>query len=327
MLVAVLGASGCGGVSGSSQSSSSRPATSTNARHSEPGSLVTRVAPARIPVPLSGEAAAPAVGGGVLVFGGVDAADVSTAAITRVSPGAIAARPGGSLSEPLHDAAAARLGGGSVVFGGGAETELDSVERLGSGRRARVIGRLPSARSDLSAASAGGRAVLLGGYDGVSTVGEILETRDGKTFRRIGSLPVPVRYGATAPIGRIVYVLGGELADGTDTDAVQAVDVRTGAADTVARLPRPLSHASAVALGGRVYVLGGRVGGVDGRAVDNVFSFDPRDGRIAAAGRLPVPVTNATATVSRGIGYLVGGIGASGAPLVSIVTARLVAAT
>jgi hypothetical protein len=319
---------GCGGSdAGTSASTATMTSSSTAAaKPAPPEKLVTRVAQAGIPAPLSGEAAAPVPGGGVLVIGGVDAADVSTATITSVGPGARAVRPAGSLAEPLHDAAAARLGDATLVFGGGAATELDSVERIAAGGKATTIGTLPSARSDLSAVSAGGQAVVLGGYDGTSTVGDILSTRDGKAFRRVGSLPIPVRYGAVALTGSTVYVLGGELADGSDTDEVQAVNARTGAARVVARLPRSFSHASAVALGGRVYVLGGRVGGVNGKAVDQVLSFDPATNRIARAGRLPMPVTNATAAVSGGVGYLAGGLGASGTPLTSIVTARLVPA-
>lgn len=261
--------------------------------------------------------------GGVLVIGGVDAADASTSSVSEISAGGRSVPSAGSLAAPLHDAAAATLGGKTFVFGGGAATTIDSVEMLSASGQSQVVGALPGTRSDLSAVTVGSRVLILGGFDGTTTVGQVLETGDGHTFRDVGSLAVPVRYGAVAAVGQTIYVLGGELADGGDTSAIQAVDAQSGNAKVIGHLPRALSHASAVALGGRVYVLGGRVGGVNGKAVDQVLSFDPLTNRVRAAGHLPMPVTNATAAVTGAIGYLAGGIGSSGAPLRSVITLRL----
>src|SRR5439155_23643405 len=115
---------------------------------------------------------------------------------------------------------------------------------------------------------------------------------------------------------------GGDLADGTDSDAIQSIDVRSHRAKLIGRLPTPLSHASAVALGGRVFILGGRIGGV---ATDRVLSFEAGEARVKPAGHLPTAVTNAAAASAGGTGYLIGGLGASGTALSSIITTRLVA--
>jgi hypothetical protein len=167
VLVVVIG---CGG-------GSSGPSTHTASRSKpkpRPTKLVARRAGARLPTPISGEAAVAMPGGGVLSIGGVDPSDVSTASVVAVPPKGTP-RPAGSLAEPLHDAAAAVVGGRTLVFGGGAATELDSVEALRPGARGRIVGHLPSPRSDLAAATIGDRAYALGGFDGTTTVADVLE--------------------------------------------------------------------------------------------------------------------------------------------------------
>lgn len=294
----------------------------THQRSAGPGRLVAKASSARLPAPLSGQAAAPA-GSSVLVIGGIDASDASTASVSEIGPGAARVRGRGSLATPLHDVAAATVGNETLVFGGGEASTVDSVEALAPGRPAGVVGHLPGPRSDASAVTVGDSAFVFGGYDGVSTVAPVLETPDGRSFRTIGSLQIPVRYAAVAAIGPTIYALGGELADGADTDAIQAIDTRTGKVSVVGHIPTALSHASAIALGGRVYLLGGRVGGVNGSATRTILAFDPPSRRVSAVGRLPMAVTNAAAATAGGVGYLAGGLGASGSPLASIVTLRL----
>ena len=97
-------------------------------------------------------------------------------------------------------------------------------------------------------------------------LGSVLETRDGRSFIAIAQLPVPVRYTSVAERGRTVFVIGGELADGTDTSDIQAVNLSSGRASIAGRLPAGLSHASAVNLRGRVLLLGGRLDGTHHRS-------------------------------------------------------------
>ncbi len=293
-----------------------RPPASPKPR--KPRKPVARLLPARLPAPISGEAAI-ATGGGVLSIGGVDPSDVSTAAIVRVPP---SGKPDvyGSLAEPLHDAAAAPVRGRILVFGGGASTEFDSVEALRPGGRGQVVGHLPSARSDVSTATIGSGAFVIGGFDGTSALEDVLETADGGSFRRVASLRVGVRYAAVAPIGRTIYVVGGELTAGADSTAIQAVDPAAGRTRIVGHLPTATSHASAVVLGGRVYVLGGRIAGV---ASDQIIAFDPTTGSARPIGRLPYPVQNAAAAATGGIAFLIGGLGSDGSTLDSIATVTL----
>lgn len=282
--------------------------------------LLARDASYSLPSAVSGEAVV-ARPHGFLVIGGLDSGDVSTSEVAEV--GASGGRVGsaGSLSEPRHDMAAAAIGGRVLVFGGGSATELDSVEMLNTGGSGRTIGRLPTTRSDLSALAVGGRAYVLGGYDGQAPTGVVLRTSDGHRFTPVATLPIAFRYAAAVVVGETIYTFGGELANGSDTGAIQALDVRTDRARIVGHLPRPLSHASAIVLGARIYVLGGRTREVP---TARILSFDPVTGRLVAAGRLPMPVSDAAATTAAGTGYLVGGLDLGGATRARVVELRLV---
>ena len=282
--------------------------------------LVARTSPQYLPAPISGEAAV-ASRNGVLSIGGLDSNTVSTSSVVELRPPDGKARAAGSLVEPLHDAAAAAIAGKTLVFGGGSASTIDSVESLARRGTSSIVGHLPVPRSDLSAATVGGRAYVLGGYDGSVPVGDVLQTGDGRSFKRIASLPTPVRYAAVVPKGHVIYAFGGEIASGQDSDVIQAVDVSTHSARVIGHLARATSHASAVALGRRIYVLGGRSGAT---ATDRILAFDPASKRISVAGRLPYPVMNAAATTAGGVGFLIGGLGAAGTALDAVATIRLV---
>jgi hypothetical protein len=280
---------------------------------------VAEVAKHELPAPVSGEAAVGAPGR-VLVVSGLDSSDVSTAraSVLHVASGRFTPFP--PLPEARHDAAIATLGGKVLIFGGGSLGELDSVESLSPGSSWEPVGRLPTTRSDLSAVNVGGQVYLLGGYDGNLPLAPVLRTGDGRSFSAVANLPIPFRYAAVVAIGKTIYTFGGVLASGADTDAIQAIDTRSGRARVIGHLDRPLSHASAVALGGRAYVLGGRSQEVP---TDEILAFDPSTERLRPAGHLPFPVTNAAAAGVGDIGYLIGGLDTEGSSLSSVIEVRL----
>jgi len=313
---AVLGASG--GSSSDRRASNLRASNPhTLNRPAPPGTprLIARLSPNRLPAAVSGEAAA-AGAGGVLVIGGLNSADVSTDSVFRVDPTTGIAASAGALAEPLHDAAAAQTAGHVLVFGGGSLTELDSVESLSAGGRGALVGRLPSARSDLSAVAVGAYIYVLGGYDGQAPIGAVLRTTNGRTFRTVAELPVPFRYAAVTAVGNLIYTFGGELANGSDSNAIQVIDTSTGRASVIGRLTRPVSHASAVTLGGRILIMGGRS---HEAATNRILAFDPTSHRLSLAGRLPLPVTNSAAARTGNAVYLLGGLDAAGKTLASVI--------
>ena len=276
-----------------------------------------------LPAPISAESVA-GVPGGLLILGGLDSSESSVSGVFALDPATGRLHEYGALTTPLHDAAAALLGKRVLVFGGGEEASSDEVQALpastGSGTSvtARSIGRLPTVRSDLSAATIGDRAYVLGGYDGQVPLDSVLVTGDGSSFERVASLPAPARYMATAALGDKVYAFGGETASGGASDAIREFDPGAGTARVTGHLSQPISHAAAVALGGRVYVLGGEARGAPS---DRIWSFDPARGTVTPAGRLPFPVAGGAAATLGDSGYLVGGTGQAGA-LASVIRLR-----
>lgn len=272
----------------------------------------------RLSQPRSGEALV-SQGNRLLVIGGLDSGGLSTADVLELDPVRGGIKTVGTLAEPLHDLAAARLRARILVFGGGSIATTAAEQVLVPNGKAHVVGQLPASASDLSALSLAGHAYVVGGYDGQTTVGSVLEAGASGRLRQIGQLPTAVRYTALAAFGDRIYAFGGELSDGSDTDLIQEIDPGTGRAWVRARLPHTLAHASAITLGGRIYLLGGRAGG---QSSAQMSSFDPASGRIEAAGKLPQPVSNAAAATVGRSGYLVGGIAADGRTLSTLIQIR-----
>jgi hypothetical protein len=317
LLLAAL-ASGRFGSGGGRTSTAADPAVRTT--------LVAHLA-RPLPAPLSAESVV-GLPGGPLILGGLDSSEASVDGVFQLDRSAARLRPAGALSGPLHDAAASALGDRVLVFGGGAEAGTDEVQALpaanggvAANATADPAGRLPTPRSDLAAATIGGRAYVLGGYDGTSALDSVLATSDGRTFSQVGTLPEPARYVAVAALKGKLYAFGGQTASGGASDAIREVDPRAGTARLIGRLPEPLSHASAISLGGRVYLLGGEDAG--GTVGDRVWSFDPASGKATAAGRLPLAVADGAATTVGSTGYLIGGKGRGGETLRSVVLLRL----
>src|SRR5215218_2220178 len=165
----------------------------------------------RLPAPVQLPAAASLPGGGVLVVGGLSAADTSLPTIVALHGGR--ARAAGALPAALHDAAAARIGGSVYFFGGGSTGSSAQILRLGTGQLAALAATLSAPASDIGAASIGGTAYVVGGHTGPRALGSIVGLRPGSAARVAGTLPVPGRYPAVAADGGQVLVAAGTVAD------------------------------------------------------------------------------------------------------------------
>src|SRR5690242_5713167 len=158
-------AAGCGTAAHQAQrpTTTTPPAVRPAARlHAHPvrWRLAARVS-GRLPAPLQDPASAAADGGGVLLLGGLTAADTSTASILRAT--GEGAEPRGSLPAAVHDAAAATVAGHTYLFGGGnGVAQLDGIVRVPASQ----AGRLPAASSDQASATIGETAYVVGGYTG-----------------------------------------------------------------------------------------------------------------------------------------------------------------
>ena len=270
-------------------------------------------APYQLPSGLSREVLLPA-GRDLLIAGGLTASSVSSTAVRRLDPVTGQTSPAGRLAAPTHDAAGTVLAAHSYLFGGGDQASVATVQSLAGTGKAPVAGQLPAPRSDLAAATIGGTAYLVGGYDGASYDRAVLATTDGRHFRQVATLPVPVRYPAVAAAGGQLWVFGGQTPTSL-TSVIQRVTPATHRAAVAGRLPRPVTGAAALTLGGTIYLAGGQVpgghagtgGGASLATTAAVLGYDPARGSVTTAGRLPVPVANAAAAVLGSTGYLVGG--------------------
>ena len=264
---------------------------------------------ALLPQPRS-RAAAVVDGSALLIAGGIDAQQATSADAFRLSPPS-SLEPSGTLAVPTHDAAAAAINGRVVVFGGGAQAVTDQIQASMAGSPFTVIGHLPTPRADFTAATINDTAYLVGGYDGVSPAADVLATTNGTSFRTVARLAQPVRYPAVAALDGKLYVFGGEW-NNVASKAIQVIDTATGAEQT-STLPDARTQASAFTLGGAIYLTGGLVGGAPSA---DILRFDPSTQRFTAMGSLPNPVADAASAVAGGVAYLVGG--ESNAPMSGI---------
>ncbi|MGI8756067.1 MAG: kelch repeat-containing protein [Acidimicrobiales bacterium] len=312
----LVAASGCASGSGQSSQTSASPgrgsATSPTAHPpsttaeattttSPPAHLRASVVGPPLTQPLSRAVAVPRHGS-VLVLGGRTAAKVSTAEVATWTPGG-AAVVTGSLARRVHDSSVTVLGDHTLVLGGGDGGSVSDVQDVDASGHGVGAGRLPTARSDLSAATVGGTAYVLGGFDDRAGVVEVLATTDGRSFRSVAALPGEVRYGAVVAVGGQVLVFGGEDEQGA-TDAVLGFDPGAGRVSQVATLPVALSHASAFVLEGRVYVAGGRTGD---RRHGEIWRYDPGSKTFTQVGTLPEARSDAAVAVVGDTAYLLGG--------------------
>lgn len=314
---ALLVLAGCGGSTASAKPSTggtslAPPAASTSGMPVSPASAVTAtVASFRLPATLSRAVATAVPGGGLVVMGGLHDGDRSTGAVLSIDPASAAVRVTARLPVPVHDIAGGNLVGVPTSLGGGSTTEVAAVQQpAGSGGS--VVGQLPTPTSDAVAATTDRGLVLVGGYDGTHSLGQILLIDSPGHVQRIGTLPVPVRYPAVTVTGRgamqRVLVFGGE-SSGVATTAVQEVDPATGRARLVGRLPAPRTQASALTLGGSAFLFGGASSGTRAATTfADVLRWNPATAAFTAAGRLPYPVADVAAVSPDGqTGYLIGG--------------------
>ena len=284
------------------------------------GVLQVMPAPFQLPAAISREVVLPDAGN-LLIAGGLMTSGASADTVTILDPVTGATRPAGRLAEATHDAASLMVNGRVFVLGGGSSVSVPAIQAFTPGTSAVVAGALSRARSDSSGVSAGAYGYVVGGYDGTTLNPEVLATADGVHFRVAARLPVPVRYAATAAVGGLIWVFGGQTAAGP-TDVIQRVDPATGHAAVVGHLPQPVAGAAAISLAGRIYVAGGATAAGTSRTV---LRFDSATSQVTADGQLPVPVAYAAAVVGGGTGYLIGG--EDGSHLVpTVTTLRLVPA-
>jgi DNA-binding beta-propeller fold protein YncE/N-acetylneuraminic acid mutarotase len=256
-----------------------------------PGAALRARLTGRLPAPVQLPAVARR-GDGLLMMGGLSAADASVADIVRVSDGG--SRIVGRLPVALHDAAAATADGRTLFIGGGnAGAGSAQVLRVTPGRAPRPYARLPVGASDVEAAAVGSTVYVVGGYTGKAPLRSIMAVGPGGRARVVAEMPRPLRYAAVAAVGGRVLIAGG-TSGVTARREVLSFDPATGRLRTIGRLPAPTTHTAGAALNGRFYVLGGRGDGLASQRA-GVLAIDPASGRATPAGHLPTALSDTSA--------------------------------
>jgi len=310
-----------------------------------PPAVESGLLPWALAAPISRVVVLPAAGGQLVLLGGLTAAGTSANGVFTLNPASGALASVGTLPAAVHDGAGAVVAGSDVIFGGGSPTTVATVQAFapvppgaaGASTAGTVIGALPAPRSDDATVSIGRTTYVVGGYDGTNADVAVLATTDGRHFRTVARLRVPVRYPAVAATGGKIYVFGGQAVGGTGqaVDAIQVVDPSTHRVVVGGHLPEALQAAAAVNLGGVVYLAGGSspvpqavTAGVGTavvappsssglNTVSTIWAFDPRRDRLLVAGRLQEPVSNAGVAVVGGRAWIVGGE-LNGAPVSAV---------
>lgn len=279
----------CG--SGGQTSSSTHRTLTTRARHaSAPPVRLTYRPLYSLPAAVQDPATATLPGGRVVLLGGIDAADTSTADV--LVGDAHGAQRTSSLPNAQHDAQAASLSGGVYVFGGGQFSQYDHILRFDpASTSVSTAGLLPSAASDVAVTQLDGTAYVVGGFDGAKSLDTIVAWTPMRGARVVAHLPVGLRYAAAASAGGAIVIVGGSTPTGA-SDVVYRFDPAHLTVQQLARMPRPITHAGAAAIGRTVYVVGGRGDSLDARSAA-VWAIDPATGRVRSAGRLPHPTSDA----------------------------------
>jgi YVTN family beta-propeller protein len=252
-----------------------------------------------------------ASGGGIVLLGGLNAADVSVD--TVIAAGYHGGRLIARLPSVRHDTAAAVLDRDIYVFGGGnGPSQLSDIVRVDprSGHSS-LVGRLPAASSDSTAAAIGRTAYIVGGYTGTRWLDTIVAYRPGATARIVAHLPQTLRYAAVTAVGNNLVIAGGSLENGTASSSVLLYVPATGRVTKLGTLPAPTTHAAAAAIGKIAYVIGGR-GASLGTPTTAISAIDVAGKHVWAAGRLKTARSDlAAATVGSRI-IVAGGKGANG---------------
>ena len=280
--------------------------------HGRPAVVRARLLPWRLSAPISREVVVPESGTrDLLILGGIDASGASASGVYGLDTVSGRLSQQGSLMQPTHDAAGAVRDGRVLVVGGGTSAPSASTQIETHGKTV-AGGALPQARADASAVTIGATVYVVGGYDGAAMDRTVLATSDGRRYRTVARLAVPVRYPAVAAVGPRIYVFGGLAQKGHPVTSVQVVEPLSHAAKVVGRLPAALAAAAAGVLGRTVYLAGGVT--PSGAPSRRVYAYDPQTGRFSRAVSLRVAVANAGIALSRGRLWIVGGETAGGRP-------------
>lgn len=257
------------------------------------------------------DAAAATIGGQLWVFGGGNPNTFAT--IQRFASGGSGA-VAGSLPQPRSDLAAATVttGGGSTTYllGGYTGSQyLSQVLATTDGTHFRTVANLPVPVRYAATAAFGGRIYLFGGEtfssNGSTTVTDDIQEVDpaADSARIVGHLHNAF-YGAAAfPIGRALYLAGGQIPGGPTLTGITAYVPSSGKLLQAGLLPQAVAFGGYTTVGSGSsaigYIVGGEVTSQTGRNAAGVAS-----GQLSTVISLrPSPYGGPAGTTAAGMPY------------------------
>jgi hypothetical protein len=262
------------------------------------------------------DAAATALGGSVLVFGGGTESSSDEVQALPLSGGSVApgttASPVGRLPTVRSDLSAVTIGRRAYVLGGYDGSEpIDSVLATADGTSFDSVARLPDPARYLATAALGGRIYAFGGETASGGASDAIRVVDpgAGSARLVGHLPEPLSHAAAVALGGSVYLLGGETGSGAVSDRIWRFDPASGKVAAAGRLPFPVAGGATATVGSTGYLIGGT--GRGGEALPSVVALNLRrvkataeggaaQGRRAADAGSPPPFTGRLLIADRG---------------------------
>lgn len=169
----------------------------------------------------------------------------------------------------------------------------------------------PDARTEVAAASVGGRIAVVGGLtrEGRASARADLYDTVGDRWSRLPDLPIAVHHAMAAADGRRVYLVGGYATANALTGASRRVlSIRPGdpAWSELPLLPVSRAAGGAAVVAGRLYVVGGTFGAKP-RLARRSFVLDLRTRRWTALPGVPQPREHLGAAATGNRIYVLGG--------------------
>lgn len=143
--------------------------------------------------------------------------------------------------------------------------------------------------------------------------GETSQGVDGKlllydplknTWKTLQDKPTPVTDIHAVLLGEKIYIPGGRMKNGLETDTLEVYDPRQDSWETKASMPTALSAYAIAAFEGRLYLFGGIS---NGKFSSEVFSYDPQEDQWQERSPLDVPRAYAGAAALNGKILIIGG--------------------
>jgi Kelch motif protein len=141
-----------------------------------------------------------------------------------------------------------------------------------------TLASLPTARSEVAAATDGERVLVAGGFERSGATIPTVEVLDLATITRHSGpdLPLAVNHPMAAGLDGTIVVVGGYQGPGLGNPTDRVFALRDGAWEELPPMPAPRAAGGATVVEGRLYVAGGV--GPDGRLAEETFVFDPSAG-------------------------------------------------